>query len=48
MGGKIAKKLRKEVKGAGSAIFDEIRKQINEKPLRTRLIFAWRILRGNW
>lgn len=44
MSNKTSKKLRKEVR----EIFDEIRRQINAKPAKTRIVFAWRILLGQW
>lgn len=48
MSNKASKKLRKEVTKAGGEIFDEIRRQINAKPVKTRIVFAWRILLGQW
>lgn len=40
MSNKTSKKLRKEV--------TKIRRQINAKPVKTRIVFAWRILLGQW
>ena len=46
------KKARREVKhavrSASGKLFDEIKEIINAYPLRTRLRFAWRIVRGKW
>ena len=52
MSGKNDRKIRREIKyavrSASGKIFDEIKQQINAYPLRMRLRFAWRILRGKW
>ena len=52
MNGKNSKKTRREVKqavrSASGKLFDEIKRQINAYPLRMRLRFAWRIVRGIW
>ena len=52
MNGKNSKKTRREVKqavrSASGKLFDEIKEIINAYPLRTRLRFAWRIVRGRW
>lgn len=52
MSGKNDKKTRREVKHAvrstSGKLYDEIKEIINAYPLRTRLRFAWRIVRGKW
>ena len=52
MSGKNDKKTRREVKhavrSASWKLYDEIKEIINAYPLRTRLRFAWRIVRGKW
>ena len=48
MSNKNAKKLRKEVRNAGNAIYDTIKRQVNALKLRYRFKIAFRILRGAW
>lgn len=48
MSGKKNKKLRKIVDSAASDIYEVIRAQVNALPLRMRVRFALRILRGRW
>ncbi|MCQ2485835.1 MAG: hypothetical protein MJ168_10955 [Clostridia bacterium] len=48
MSGKINKKMRKEVRRAGSEIYDEIVRQVNALPLIHRIKLACRIICGKW
>ena len=48
MSGKNDKKIRKEIRGAGADIYEEVKRQVNALPLRYRFKFALRIIRGAW
>jgi hypothetical protein len=48
MSSKNDKKLRKEIRSAGSDIYDTIKRQVNALPLRHRWTIARKILRGAW
>lgn len=42
------KKMRQEIRRAGSDIYDEIKRQVNALPYRQRRIIAKKIKRGMW
>lgn len=45
---KSDKKIRKEIRSAGSDIYDEIKRQVNALPWHQRWKIARRIRRGKW
>lgn len=40
--------IRQNVSRMAGDIFDEIRQQVNQQPLKIRIILAVKILRGRW
>lgn len=48
MSGKKDKKIRQEIRRAGSDIYDEIKRQVNALKIKHRARIAWRILWGKW
>ena len=48
MSSKKNKKIRQEIRRAGSDIYDEIKRQVNFLNIKQRTRIAWRILRGKW
>ena len=48
MSGKNDKKIRKEIRGAGADIYEEVKRQVNALPWRQRWTIARKIRRGKW
>lgn len=48
MSAKSEKKIRREIRSAGSEIYDEIKKQVNKLKLAHRVKIAFRIIAGRW
>ena len=48
MSSKSAKNIRRNIRAAGSDIYDEIKKQVNALKIKDRLRIAWRIFIARW